>query len=72
MAFLGDEVSIPSVRVSNYQLWYKLDQTKAVLGIDTEMKRGYVSFDDLRPSQNGNCKWEYIDSLGKTVLVLNV
>ena len=72
LAFLGDEVSIPSVRVSNYQLWYKLDQTKAVLGIDTEMKRGYVSFDDLRPSQNGNCKWEYIDSLGKTVLVLNV
>lgn len=72
LAFLGDETNTPSVRLSNHQLWYTLENTaRAVLGVDTETRRGYVKFDDLRPSLEGNCKWEYFASLGKTVLVLN-
>lgn len=29
----------------------------------------YVKFDDLLPSGTGNCSWEYISAIGKTVLV---
>ena len=70
-AFLGDETEIPSVRLNNWQLWYTIENAaRAVLGVDSDTKRGYIQFDDLRPSQNGNCEWVYIDSLDKTVLVL--
>lgn len=30
---------------------------------------GTVAMDTLNPSGNGNCKWEYVSSIGKTVLV---
>ena len=62
----GDPMSL----LHNVSLSFSKGNAWASFGVSPfEGEGGYAQIDDLLVSGKGNCSWQYIESLGKTVLV---
>lgn len=58
-----------SLQTNELRLGGSLDNPMFRIVADLSYGQSIVYFSSLVPDETGNCRWEYIDSIGKTVLV---
>ncbi len=67
LQYYGDAETEPLMALSQYKLEYRLGDHAAEFGMGDN--GGYAQIASLYPSGTGNMQWEYIEAIGKTVLV---
>ena len=58
-----------SLQTNEFRLGGSLDEPMFRVVADLSYGQSIVYFSSLVPDETGNCQWEYIDSIGKTILV---